>query len=275
MARLSLPKADFKYKLSGMVRSTRSRAARRRATASAAEGYAAPALEKGLDILELLAGEGAFGLTQKQVADRLGRSASEIFRMLVVLQRRGYVRRATPAETYHLTARLFELAQRHPPVAGLLDAAVPQLRQVADQAGQSCHLAVREGDSVLMLAKADSPGPRGFSVRVGSRFDLHTVASGRILLAFSPEPADGQRQPGLEAIRRRGFERHRSATIRGVIDLSCPVLDHQGHAVAAMTIPYLTHRGERRQTIDAALAALVRASGLVSLAIGGRTPPFT
>jgi DNA-binding CsgD family transcriptional regulator len=52
--------------------------------------YAAPALEKGLDILELLAKQ-AEGLTRREIAERLGRSVSEIFRMIEALTRRSYL----------------------------------------------------------------------------------------------------------------------------------------------------------------------------------------
>ena len=49
--------------------------------------YRAPALDKGLDILELLAGiEG--GLTQAEIAKALGRSPNEFYRMLERLARR-------------------------------------------------------------------------------------------------------------------------------------------------------------------------------------------
>ena len=51
-----------------------------RQTGTGASAYSAPALEKGLDILELLAGSSP-GLTQNQIAARLGRSPSELFRM--------------------------------------------------------------------------------------------------------------------------------------------------------------------------------------------------
>ena len=47
-------------------------------------GYAAPALEKGLDILELLA-SAEQSMTTGQIADALGRSKNEIFRMVFVL----------------------------------------------------------------------------------------------------------------------------------------------------------------------------------------------
>ena len=53
--------------------------------------YSAPALEKGLDVLELLSREDE-GLTVSVIAKRLSRSVSELFRMLVVLEQRGYIR---------------------------------------------------------------------------------------------------------------------------------------------------------------------------------------
>jgi DNA-binding IclR family transcriptional regulator len=52
--------------------------------------YRAPALEKGLDILELLARNGA-PMTTSQMAVTLGRSVSELFRMVLALEFRGYI----------------------------------------------------------------------------------------------------------------------------------------------------------------------------------------
>jgi hypothetical protein len=49
--------------------------------------YSAPALEKGLDVIELLAAE-QHGLTLQEIARRLERTATELFRMLDVLVRR-------------------------------------------------------------------------------------------------------------------------------------------------------------------------------------------
>ena len=55
-----------------------------------AERYRAPALDKGLDILELLSSVDG-GLTQSEIAKKLGRSPNEFYRMLDRLVRRGYV----------------------------------------------------------------------------------------------------------------------------------------------------------------------------------------
>ena len=54
--------------------------------------YSAPALIKGLDILELLA-ERRQDLTMKEIAEGLGRTKNELFRMIVALQERGYIQR--------------------------------------------------------------------------------------------------------------------------------------------------------------------------------------
>src|SRR5260370_42528703 len=50
--------------------------------------YRAPALDKGLDILELLAGEEE-GLSQAEIAKALGRTPNEHYRMLERLARPG------------------------------------------------------------------------------------------------------------------------------------------------------------------------------------------
>lgn len=60
--------------------------------------YATPALVKGLDVLELLARQPA-GLTKSQLARELNRTVSEIFRMLICLERRGILRRCRRSAT--------------------------------------------------------------------------------------------------------------------------------------------------------------------------------
>src|SRR2546422_6132602 len=67
--------------------------------------YAAPALEKGLDILELLASISE-ALSHREIAGRLGRTVNEVFRMLVCLEERGYISRTGSDERYKLTLRL-------------------------------------------------------------------------------------------------------------------------------------------------------------------------
>ena len=80
--------------------------------------YSAPALEKGLDILELLC-RSDVPLSQKEIGQRLGRSVGELYRMVACLVERGYLVNAD--EKLHITTKLFELAHtnRRPTVCSL------------------------------------------------------------------------------------------------------------------------------------------------------------
>src|SRR3546814_3285329 len=61
--------------------------------------YSAPALEKGLEIIELLAAERR-PMSTRAIAERLGRSKGEIFRVVFVLVERGYLRRDARSEEH-------------------------------------------------------------------------------------------------------------------------------------------------------------------------------
>ena len=54
------------------------------------KSYSAPALEKGLDILELLSNFEE-GLSQAEIASRLNKSVNEIYRMITTLTNREYI----------------------------------------------------------------------------------------------------------------------------------------------------------------------------------------
>lgn len=224
-----------------------------------ASTYSAPALEKGLDILELLAGSPS-GLTQNQIAASLGRSASELFRMVEVLTRRGYLGRSPSDGSYSLTLKLFELAHRQPPVKRLLAAALPRMHELARTTRQSNHLVVLHEQRILVLAQVDSPEAMGFSVRLGAHFDFRADrVSSRVLAAFQGDErreemidqmiANDPRPPSrarlaarIALIRRQGHEEHVSDTMPGITDLCFPIVDRGGHAVATLTQPYLSQR---------------------------------
>ena len=91
--------------------------------------YSVPALEKGLDILEALAAS-PVPLSLAELARDLNRGSAEIFRMLVCLERRCYLRRDRVSGKYSPTLRLFEIAHAHSPLKVLLDVAAEPMRNV-------------------------------------------------------------------------------------------------------------------------------------------------
>ncbi|HTW28828.1 MAG TPA: IclR family transcriptional regulator [Acetobacteraceae bacterium] len=229
-------------------------------TGSAGEGetddrYRAPALDKGLDILELLTATDE-GVSQAEIAKALGRSPSEIYRMLDRLVRRGYVLRSA-GDRYELSLKLFALVHQHPPLRRLVSQALPLMRRFAREALQACHIAVYERGRAVVVAQVDAPGYWGIAIRLGAQVDLLNTGSGHVLLAFqtprerdhmlaerraigsSTVPAGFEQR--LAGVRRRGYEVMRSQQTKGVINLSVPVLGVGGSAIAALTCPFIEH----------------------------------
>lgn len=245
--------------------------------------YATPALEKGLDILELLAHQ-RDGLTKSEIARALNRTVSEIFRMLLTLERRGYISQ-TAGDRYVLSLRLFQLVQEHPPTERLLSEALPRMHTLVSKVQQSCHLGVLEAGRVVILAQTNAPGAVGFYVKPGSSVDLMEAATGHAILAYLPRegrqrvldewqketggriPADLARH--LERIRRRGYEKRSSYQVRGITNISYPIRDAQNGAVAALTVPHIQRLGDEIEMSDVE-AALAAAAQEISAAIGAR-----
>ena len=245
--------------------------------------YTTPALEKGLDILELFASTPE-ELSKREVARRLGRTVSEIFRMLVCLEQRGYLAQATEEDRLRLTLKLFELAQEYPPVKRLATKAVPVMQNLTHKINQSCHLGVLDGGKIIIVAQVDSPASTGFYVKAGSSVDLMEAATGHVILAHQlPEtrirainkwqleterkiPADLDRH--LEKIRRQGFEERASYQVDGVINISNPIFDNQHHAIAALTVPFLKRIKDPTTTKEVRIH-LQKAAFEISRELGG------
>jgi len=92
--------------------------------------YSAPALEKGFDIIELLA-TAPDGLTSSEIAQRLGRSLSEIFRILVVMERRSWLHKSSETDRYSVGYHMLENALRATPVQALSTTAAPLMYELA------------------------------------------------------------------------------------------------------------------------------------------------
>jgi DNA-binding IclR family transcriptional regulator len=225
-------------------------------TPLADDRYRAPALDKGLDILELLASQ-PHGMTRAEIVKDMDRSASEIYRMLERLVARQYVMRNPSGDRYALSLKLFALAHMHPPLSRLINQALPIMDDFARKAEQSCHMGVYDRGNVLIAAQINSPRGWSFSVQRGARVGLLDTASGHLLLAYSDEgsyrrmlaehtPLDGEvpisdaaLAKTLSDIRQRGYLERDSAQSFGVVDISYPILGPDSTALATLTCPYI------------------------------------
>lgn len=218
--------------------------------------YRAPALDKGLDILELLAGSPS-GMSQAEIAKELGRTPNEIYRMLDTLVRRHYVTRSPEGDRYMLSLKLLVLANQHPPRRRILDIAEPLMRALCIESEQSAHLAQWEDGDIVIVSSFSAPGNWRQSLRTGSVIGIYNTGSGRVLAAFQTAK---QRQQmihdhrlvagevpakqseflaELDEIRSKGCAVEPSGTVRGTTNIAFPILGPSGSAIAALTCPYI------------------------------------
>ncbi|MBX3576325.1 MAG: IclR family transcriptional regulator [Rhizobiaceae bacterium] len=245
-----------------------------------ADRYRAPALDKGLDILEFLSGQ-PHGMTRAEIVKAIGRSPGEIYRMLERLVARDYVSRSVEGDRYALTMKLLVLGSQHPPVRRLVARAQPLMDQFTDKMQQSVHLAMPDRGYAVVVAQASGPANWEFRLRVGARLDLTATSSGQTLLAFqSPErrretlaiwSGDGKAKElariadTLEAIRGTGYRAGASLQLVGVRDLSVPVLGPSGDAIAVLTCPYLQRVDAETVDENTTLAELLTVARRVSI----------
>ena len=246
--------------------------------------YKAPALEKGLDILECLAGMRA-PQSISDIARNLGRSRSEIYRMIVVLEMRGYVERTDDPEKLQLSNRLFEVGMRSPPKVNLHEAAMPEMSALAFAMMQSIQLAVVSSDQIVVIARTESPDDVGFSVRLGHRRSIMKSASGLVLFSFATPlhrekilkdlAAAGasaaeldELQASAAGVRDTGYVCMPSRMVDGVTDIGAPIFDSTSSgAVASLTVPFVVTR-RAKVSVQEAPGMVAEAAHRVSQALG-------
>jgi DNA-binding IclR family transcriptional regulator len=240
--------------------------------------YRAPALEKGLDILELLA-RNSSPMTTSQMAVALGRSVSELFRMVLALEFRGFISQMPDGrDGYMLTNKLFTLGISQGTAKTLLEVALPVMKELTRELGQSCHLVVPSGDQIVVVARLESPMDLGFSVRVGYRRRLIDTNSGALLYGFATPDVQAGWLPvlsatvDLERIERflakarksvdQGYIQLASDFVDGVTDFCVPIIGVHG-ASAVMIIPFI-HIKSQAITAERVLERLLQAADKIS-----------
>ncbi len=215
------------------------------------QSYQAPALDKGLDILEYLAVE-TEAKNQSQIAEALGRNQSELYRMLACLEHRGYI--SKEGSSYRLTLRMYQVGRSQNMLTELRRAARLPMELLAEKTGQSCHMSMQHGGELLVLLERTPARRLCLSVGEGGVFPLWRTASGKVLLGSLPE---AEREYLLdmdegfaqipEALRARakqvisqaeqdGYLAQESDMTDGVFDVAMPVsIGGSGPAVLALS----------------------------------------
>lgn len=143
--------------------------------------YMVPALERGLRLL------GEFGrdsrtLSAPELARRLDLPRSTIFRLLATLETLGFIERAGSGNDYRLGLAVLRLGFEYLSSLELTELGQPVLERLCDEMRYPVNIVVRDGRSIVYVAKVSPPTPFSSSVRVGTRLPAHATVLGRTLL---------------------------------------------------------------------------------------------
>ena len=240
-------------------------------------------LERGIDLLELLAKEGPIGVSElAQQADCAPATATKLLR---VLQAKGFAVVDDTHKTWRLGTRWNAFGQAAAEQDALATTAMPFLTALGIAAGENAYLRIRDGMHSETVAVYQTDPILRIYTEVGARGPLHAGTS-RMLLAHAPEAVQTQlltqRLPrftpatrtdptwiaaDLQRIRARGYLVTADEVVPGAVSVGAPVRDASGNVVAVIFISAPTMR--MRPPRPRALVSIVQdAAAKLSHALG-------
>jgi len=216
----------------------------------------APALERGIDIVELLASsEGP--LSFSEILSALGIPRASLVRILDTLRERGIIYKMEDNGHYRLGMKLLYLGYRLKDKINLRSVAWPLMQRLADQIRETVELSVLDRDQLVLIEQIEGAGEVRIYSRIGGAYPyFHAVSVGKLYLAHM-DSAKRKRvldQVGLPAVTpwtitdREILERELVAVLRdgyatenqelrkGVRRVAAPVYDHAGRVAGGLSI---------------------------------------
>jgi DNA-binding IclR family transcriptional regulator len=253
------------------------------------------AVGRALRLIERLADDPS-GRRLADLAVESELAPSTTHRALQTLAKAGFVSQDPGTGLYRLTGKLLEIASRGVGGRSLRDEAAPCLQRLRELTGESSHLAVREGNSVLTIEVVLSEERNMVTSCVGEREALYCTAVGKVLLAFMPEEQLENSILNLEMprltdntictaaalrndmtlVRKRGYALDWEENETGIRCIAAPVRDMTGDVIASVGItgPAIRITDDK---LGELAAHVMRIAGELSTAIGysGMDMPYT
>ncbi len=191
-------------------------------------------------------------LTELSRTLKLGKST--VFRILATLEAHGYLVRDNSTSSYRPSMRMWGIGAAALAVNGLHDACKRFLPRLSERTGETAYCSVLDERDVVHLDVFLTRKPVRLHANIGDRFPAHTVAGGKVLLAWAPCAAiDTYISGGLPAyteqtltnpdmfldelakIRLQGYSLNRGERQTYVVGAAAPIRDHTLQLIAAIS----------------------------------------
>ncbi|QBG49138.1 IclR family transcriptional regulator [Verrucomicrobia bacterium S94] len=215
--------------------------------------YHIPNLGKACHVMQLIA-DTPGGLMLKDIVQSLDIPRTTALRISRTLMDSGFLDE-TDEGRLTLGPTLVQIGVKALDNLDIKGFARPVLRKLAQDTGESCHLAVLNGDRSMLVEVVDSPHPVRIAARPGTLVELHCSATGKVFLAFQiPEPTKFIRtleltkhteqtctttaavMAAIEETRSKGYALDEQEYVPGVRCIAAPVNNAFGKTIAAVGI---------------------------------------
>ncbi len=233
----------------------------------------------------LTKGKGQFKISE--IAHKLRIDRSTTYRILLSLEKDGFVEKDKETGEYSLGLFAFEIGNAYLNRIDLPKVSKPIMMDLALAVQETVHLAVLSGNEIVYVDKVDSPRPLGIMSKIGQRAPLHCTALGKVLLAFQHEDElkriihqlklipltsntiiSRQRlMEELREIRRQGYALDNREIEEDVECVGAPIRDHRANVIAALSISGPQRKIGTPQEKHF-VSEVVRAAGLISSKLG-------
>lgn len=240
-------------------------------------------------VLRVLGEAPVEGMRVIELAEQVGLSQPTVHRLVRSLVDEGMVEQEARSKRYRLSLAFFALAARAGNSGNLRDLVRPSLLRLSASLGDSLFLLARSGFDAVCLDRSEGPYPiRTFTGDIGGRVALGVGQGSLAILAFLPEEEreavirnnlprlrdfhlydEVFLRAEVETVRRQGYAARNTGVLPGMAGLAVPILDGNGHAVAALSVATISDRlGPER------LPMVVELLKRETTAIGPRINPF-
>lgn len=207
-----------------------------------------------LDIIELLVGYPE-GLTLSELKENLEIPLSSLHDLLSTMVIKGFVLRDKQLR-YMLGPKISSVVSSYSIDSDIVLIANPLMDQLRDKTGESNSLTVLVRNHIIFIHKKVAKGIVKIINPTGTRIPAHATGSGKILLAFLPEPELDQIFPEdelqsltpnsisskrelkreLKKIKKAGYAYDEEESEVGVWAVACCIRDKQGEPVASLSV---------------------------------------
>lgn len=216
---------------------------------------------KALDVLDMVAGAGRPVRFTELLADAVYPKAT-LYRLIQTLTHQGMLSYDPDRQTYALGVRLVRLAHAAWATSSLAPIARPYLDELAEETGETIHLAQLDNGQVLYVDKRNATKPVEMFAQAGKVGPAYCTGVGKAMLAYLPDEVLAralQRQSfhrftphtldspdklkaELQAIRTRGHAFDREEHEPGIICCAVPILTRTGRVIGALSVTSTTAR---------------------------------